>query len=81
MKAVVYTRYGGPEVLRLTGVDIPVPAISAKVTPRARSSSPSGSLRPGRPRARRRASCALAARPAQLAQRYATAVEPALAER
>ena len=26
MKAVVYTRYGGPEVLRLTDADTPVPA-------------------------------------------------------
>ena len=25
MKAVVYTRYGGPDVLRLTDVDTPVP--------------------------------------------------------
>ena len=25
MKAVVYTRYGGPDVLRLTDMDIPVP--------------------------------------------------------
>ena len=25
MKAVVYTRYGGPDVLRLTDADTPVP--------------------------------------------------------
>jgi NADPH:quinone reductase-like Zn-dependent oxidoreductase len=49
-------------------------AISAKGTPKARSSSPSGSFRRGRTRTQRRTRCAPAARPTELALQYATAV-------
>jgi NADPH:quinone reductase-like Zn-dependent oxidoreductase len=49
-------------------------AISAKGTPKARSSSPSGSFRRGRTRTQRQTSCAPAARPTELALQHATAV-------
>lgn len=55
-------------------------AISAKGTPKARSSSPSGSFRRGRIRTQRRSSCAFTARLAELALQYATAVQSALAD-